>query len=68
MLYLFKDRLLFIMIFSLIILVGIVFIISLFKIKQSNKILKSFLCLFALITLSFGLYGLFFVIFFGFNS
>lgn len=66
MLNLFLNRLGLNLIFLLIILIGIFLIISTFK--ANGKSTKIILCLLGIITMLIGLYGLLFVLFFGYNS
>ncbi|UUV99918.1 hypothetical protein [Vagococcus luciliae] len=66
MLNLFMDNLGLNLIFLIIVLVGIILITSTFKINsKSTKIILGVL---GLITILLGLYGLLFIIFFGYNS
>lgn len=68
MLFLTKDRLLIVITFLFIVLSGIFLLISPFLIKPSNKAITVFLCLLGIITLTIGLFGLLFVLFWGVNS
>lgn len=68
MFYIIKSRWLFILFALTLIFLGLFMIISLFKLKQKNKLVKAFLLIIGLLSLSLGLYGLLFVLFFGVNT
>lgn len=68
MFYIIKSRWLFILFALTLIFLGLFMIISLFKLKQKNKLVKAFLLIIGLLSLSLGLYGLLFVFFFGVNT
>ena len=68
MINLIKDRLPLILSFLILIFIGVLLIISMFRIKSNNKFIKLILCCLGLLTFGLGLYGMLFVLFFGFNS
>lgn len=68
MINLIKDRLPLIFLFLILIFIGVLLLISMFRIKSNNKFIKVILCCLGLLTLGLGLYGILFVLFFGFNS